>query len=81
MRSRRSAAFATETDIFCPGMNFSGSASHRSSVSSDQTTVDEPYPLYARLREVAPVTRVTMADGQPGWLDAIGVSHGDSQVG
>jgi cytochrome P450 len=34
----------------------------------DQATVDDPYPLYARLREEAPVTRVTMADGRPGWL-------------
>ena len=34
----------------------------------DQATVDDPYPLYARLRAEAPVTRVTMADGRPGWL-------------
>ncbi|HEY3238247.1 MAG TPA: cytochrome P450 [Acidimicrobiia bacterium] len=34
----------------------------------DQATVDDPYPLYARLRDEAPVTRVTMADGRPGWL-------------
>jgi cytochrome P450 len=34
----------------------------------EQATVDDPYPLYARLRGHAPVTRVTMADGQPGWL-------------
>jgi cytochrome P450 len=34
----------------------------------DQATVDDPYPLYARLREAAPVTRATMAGGWSGWL-------------
>jgi cytochrome P450 len=34
----------------------------------DQATVDDPYPLYARLRDEASVHRVTMADGRPGWL-------------
>jgi cytochrome P450 len=34
----------------------------------DQATADDPYPLYTRLRDEAPVTRVTMADGRPGWL-------------
>ncbi|MGH9001960.1 MAG: cytochrome P450, partial [Acidimicrobiia bacterium] len=34
----------------------------------DQATVDDPYPLYTRLRDEAPITRVTMADGRPGWV-------------
>jgi len=34
----------------------------------DQATVDDPYPLYARLRDEAPVQPVTMADGRPAWL-------------
>ena len=36
----------------------------------DQATVDDPYPLYAQLREAAPVMRVTMPGGRAVWLVA-----------
>jgi len=46
--SARSFSSATDTNIFWPGMNFSGSASHFGSVSALHTT-DEDFsaPEYA----------------------------------
>jgi cytochrome P450 len=29
---------------------------------------DDPYPLYARVREEAPVRPVVLADGRPAWI-------------
>ncbi len=34
----------------------------------DQETVDDPYPLYARLAAEGPVHRVTLGDGRPAWI-------------
>jgi cytochrome P450 len=34
----------------------------------DQGTADDPYPVYARVREGAPVRRVLLGDGSPAWL-------------
>jgi cytochrome P450 len=34
----------------------------------DQATADDPYPVYARIREGAPVRRLLLSDGSPAWL-------------
>jgi cytochrome P450 len=34
----------------------------------DQDIADDPYPLYARVRDRAPVRRVLLGDGRPAWL-------------
>jgi cytochrome P450 len=34
----------------------------------DQHVADDPYPLYARVRDGAPVRRLLLGDGRPAWL-------------
>jgi len=37
-------------------------------VRSGAARRDDPYPLYARVREEAPVRPVVLADGRPAWI-------------